>query len=143
MYRSGYSYKDPRQARILAIRMKHDHFRYLLSQASVTPHSYQAGPLSAEAREKGVRVQWDPERDPKMKVLPYRSIQIGISGKLNKTWCEEWVESIEDVTEKAKELKQVVDEEPGVDIEELTRRGLVPIERPYEISDELRAVLEM
>ena len=142
MYRAGYGFKDKGQARILALRMTHEHFRALLSEASVTSHTNR-GPMSPEARDKGVRVQWDPERDPAMRVLPYRSIQIGISGKLNKKWSEEWVQSIEDMTERAHELKRVVDANPGIDVRELVERGLVPVERPYEVSEDLKVVLEM
>lgn len=35
MYRCGYSYKDKGQERVLAIRMRHEHFRQLLEQAVV------------------------------------------------------------------------------------------------------------
>ena len=136
-YRAGYSYKDKGQARILALRIKHENFQKLLSQATVT-HGQQ---LTASERENPVRVQWDPERSPSLKVLPYRSIQIGISGKLNKTWAEEWTESIEDMTETAQMLKKMVDEGmTGEDV--LVARSLVPTERVYEIPDELRQTLQ-
>ena len=142
MYRAGYGFKDARQARILAIRMSHDHFQELLSHASVTS-SESKGPMSLEAKEKAVRVQWDPERDPKLNVLPYRSIQIGISGKLNETWSNEWIESIEDVTERAHELKEVIDTEPNIAFEDLVIRGLMPVEKDYQVPAAMRAVLEM
>ncbi|KAG4411014.1 hypothetical protein IFR04_015846, partial [Cadophora malorum] len=71
MYRSGYSTKDPRQTHILALTLTHESFLSLLTQAAVCNH----GPLSAEERNKPVRVQWDPERGPALEVLPYRSLQ--------------------------------------------------------------------
>jgi Domain of unknown function (DUF4291) len=119
--------------------MNHKNFQHLLSMASVT----NGGPLAHEARKKPVRVQWDPERSPRIGRLEYRSIQIGISGELAKKWVEEWIESIEDVTDTAKELMRVVKEEKGVGIEELVKRGLMPAEREYEVPEELRRVLEM
>lgn len=39
--------------------MKHEDFAKLLSHASVTSHDYHS-PMEKEAREKAVRVQWDP-----------------------------------------------------------------------------------
>lgn len=121
--------------------MKHKHFHQLLSQAAVTEG--QKGGLTSEERAKGVRVQWDPERSPRLGMLDYRSIQIGISGKMSSAWANEWVVAIEDVTEKAKELKRMVDEDDSLGVEELGKRGLVPKERVYEVSEELRQVLQM
>ena len=140
MYRSCYSYKDANQSHILALRMTHENFAKLLSEAVVT--SNHKAPLSQEARNKQVKVQWDPERDFRLGVLPYRSIQIGISGEVGKRWMQEWVEGIEDVTERARELKRAVDEE-NVRVEELVKSGLMPVEREYEVSEELRGILEM
>ncbi|KAL8715494.1 MAG: hypothetical protein Q9220_000829 [cf. Caloplaca sp. 1 TL-2023] len=141
MYRSGYSFKDSNQAHILAIKMSHQNFRQLLSHASVTGHNKV---LTAEEKAKDVRVQWDPERSIRMEVLPYRSIQIGISGEVRKKWVEEWIESIEDVTEMARNLKCRLDTETErVEIEEFVSQGLMPSERLYEVDDRLRELLEM
>ena len=140
MYRSGYGTKDKRQARILALRMTHANFEALLRQATVTGHS---GPLTPEESERPVRVQWDPERNHKLEVLPYRSIQIGIGGPASKKWAEEYIESIEDVTEKASELSKKIGEASDVGVDQLTSLGLMPEEKPYEVSEELRIVLKM
>lgn len=50
---------------------------------------------------------------------------------------------IEDVTERARRLKEVVEKERGVGLEELVERGLVPEERVYDVPEELRKVLQM
>ena len=50
---------------------------------------------------------------------------------------------IEDVTERARRLKEVVGKEGGGGLEQLVERGLVPEERVYEVSEELRKVLQM
>ena len=121
--------------------MKHEHFQQLLSQAAVTEG--QKGRLSEEERAKGVRVQWDPERSPRIGMLDYRSIQIGISGRVSSMWAEEWVTEIEDVTEKWRGLKRTLDADPNIGNEELVKRGLVPEERVYEVPDALRKVLQM
>lgn len=150
MYRSGYSHKDPGQARILALKMKHEHFFGLLDRGVLTTH----GPAAVDdvqkqdkpgAREKSadVKIQWDPERSAKLEILPYRSIQIGIPGALSAAWANEWIVSIEDVTDKARELKRVLDERPDVKTEELIELGLVPLERRFEVSDEIKSKLQM
>lgn len=140
MYRSGYALKDNRQTRILALRMTHANFQALLSMACVTD-GHTAGGLSSEEKSKAVRVQWDPERGPKLEVKPYRSIQIGIGRAMSQKWVEEWIESIEDVTERAALLKKCVDE--GAEEEDLAMMRAMPTERVYEVSNGLRAVLKM
>jgi hypothetical protein len=135
-YRAGYSYKDVRQARILALSMKHEHFIELLRHGFVR-HG------AATSEKEVVRVQWDPERSPSLERLPYRSIQIGIPRDLNKQWVDEWVVKIENVTERAQELKKTIDQQPHVMTEELIELGLVPVERPYELPKDIRAVLKM
>ncbi|CAL8574318.1 hypothetical protein XPA_000282 [Xanthoria parietina] len=141
MYRSGYSFKDPGQERILAIKMTHANFRQLLLQASVTGHGGE--PMTAEDRAKPVRVQWDPERSIRLAMLPYRSIQIGVSGEVGVTWVEEWIDGIEDVTGMARGLKKVLDEEAEVGEGELISRGLMPRETVYELDEGLRTILRM
>lgn len=86
-------------------------------------------------------MQWDPERDYRLGALPYRGIQIGISGEVGSRWVEEWIEGIEDVTERARGLKRGVDE--GVQYEDLLERGLLLGEKEYEVSEELRKILQM
>lgn len=138
MYRSGYSYKDSNQARILAIKLSHAAFAALLAQA-ITGH----GNGGAEGR---VRVQWDPERNARIEKLEHRSIQIGIPGALKDQWLGEWTIRIEDVTERAREMKQLLDGADGAKVTEadLIAKGLMPVERPYEIKDaKIRAALRM
>ena len=143
MYRSGYSYKDPRQERILSLRMTHAAFRELLAQAVLTDGAGKRGGLSREERERDVRVQWDPERGVRLQGLGWRSIQIGVGGGVARRWVESGVMGIEDVTGRAREMKRVVEREEGVGVEELVRMGLMPVERVLEVGEELRAVLRM
>jgi hypothetical protein len=134
-YRSGYSYKDVNQSRILAIKISHEGFKTLLSLSKLD--GGRANPLGL------VRVQWDPERSPRIGKLDYRSIQMGIPNSLIEKWIDEWIIGIEDVTEKARELKKTLDENNDITREQLVERGLVPEERVYEVSDELRKMLWM
>lgn len=90
-----------------------------------------------------MRVQWDPERNAKLEGLPYRSIQIGIPGMLSTKWADEWIVSIEDVTERARELKKALEEQPDASTDELVKRGLVPEEKPLDVPEEILTRLEM
>jgi len=119
--------------------MTHQNFQHLLSLALVT----DGAALTEAEKAKPVRVQWDPERSPKLEVLPYRSIQIGIGRALSQKWVTEWIESIEDVTEQALALKNVVEDEPGVMLMELVERGLMPVEREYDVTMEIKRVLRI
>lgn len=113
-------------------------------QAAICHHA-----LSSDDREKPVRVQWDPERSPRIGVLPYRSIQIGIGRAWSEKWAEGMTEGIEDVTEKALKLKEWLNENREVDVNKeeglkrLIELGLMPEERVYEVPGELRKILQM
>ncbi|KAF9761919.1 hypothetical protein IL306_003640 [Fusarium sp. DS 682] len=143
MYRAGYSYKDPGQSRILALRMKHEDFINLLERGVLSSHARKPSPGEKCEKTIDVRVQWDPERTLKLDKLPYRSIQIGISGALSEQWVNEWIEEIEDVTDKARQLKRAIDERPGITNEELMSMGLIFEERPFEVPESVYTKLGM
>ncbi|KAI0547847.1 ATP-dependent RNA helicase DHX8 [Xylaria curta] len=149
MYRAGYSYKDKNQERILALRMKHEHFITLLRNAALTTEPSQviapgdSANSDKPAKEKStvVKVQWDPERTPRLERLGYRSIQIGIPRTLAATWTEEWILSIEDVTEKARALEQELRENQEVTDKDLVNKGLVPPEREFLVPLDVQQVI--
>ncbi|ETS86582.1 hypothetical protein PFICI_00410 [Pestalotiopsis fici W106-1] len=159
MYRSGYACKDANQERILAIKMRHADFVGLLERAVLTTETTAAtaavgvgvgvGANSAACNEKregvdaAVKVQWDPERSVRLGRLDHRSIQIGIRGSLAAEWIERWIVGIEDVTARAISLKAALDANPDISEQELVARGLVPDERAFHVSDNLRNVLGM
>lgn len=144
LYRSGYSYKDPGQERILALELTHSAFQSLLGKAVVSTHDVDATDSGAKAKKEGrsksasVRVQWDPERTIKLDKLSYRNIQIGIPGALVDELVEGTVR-IEDVTERARQLKGILDGPEEVDMANLLGRG----QRVFEVDDELRNTLKM
>jgi Domain of unknown function (DUF4291) len=140
MYRSGYSFKDTNQERILAIKMSHAGFLELLRRAELT---HGAAPRTDREEAPTVKVQWDPERDVKLAKLDWRSIQIGIPGALVEKWIGEWIVAIEDVTEAAHSLKKAIDENPKITLEELTALRLVPGETPFEVPADIRQILGM
>ncbi|KAI1159047.1 ATP-dependent RNA helicase DHX8 [Nemania serpens] len=151
MYRAGYSYKDKNQERILALKMKHEHFIALLENATLTTEpSRENTPSSAASsdkptREKSsvVKVQWDPERTPRLDKLGYRSIQIGIPSLLAETWAKEWIIGVEDVTERARQLEQELKDNQEVADDELVRKGLLPLEREFLVPMEIQQALRV
>ena len=139
MYRSGYSYKDERQARILAIRIRHENFYTILRHARLADRPKKDGEKAGDS----VIVQWDPERSPGIAKLEYRSLQVGIPRHLAEKYVEDWIESIEDATDIARKLKSRLDGSRDVSREDLEQEGVVPLELPYEVPDDVRERLEM
>lgn len=144
MYRSGYSYKDARQARILALKMKREHFVALLGRGVLTSHAVgQSGRGEERKRTTDVKIQWDPERSPRLHILPYRSIQVGIPADLSTTWADEWIVSVRDVTDESRRLKQVLDHRRDATNEQLIAMDLFPRERPFHLTEALMISLGM
>jgi uncharacterized protein DUF4291 len=83
--------------------------------------------------DRPVRVQWDPERDLNMRELPYRSIQVGLSGAAVAHYVDNWTIGISDVTVRAHEIRRLVAADPD------RARTLLPVERVYPLSAGLAA----
>jgi hypothetical protein len=115
--------------------MKHENFEKMLRHACLAHQSHKRG--------ESVIVQWDPERGPRLQKFDYRSLQVGIPASLVKQWIEEWIESISDVTDMARTLKEKLDQDKQISASELVDQGLLPRERVYEVSQDIRESLEM
>ena len=111
MYRSGWGEK-PGQERILAIELSREGFDWALAHASLSHHDRRAHDRvedwKAQKRSSPVRVQWDPERSLTLAPLPYRAIQIGLSGEAVTRYVGEWIREIRDVTGLATEIHRLV-----------------------------------
>jgi len=156
LYRSGYSYKDPRQECILAIKLKKEYFEKLLmtgvrsnDQETLKSMKEKHGNGDDDTSSAGglnvrSRIQWDPERNPRLdRIEGVRSIQIGIPSGLCEEWIREGIVGIEDVTQRARELKNVLDgdKERSITDEQLMERGLIPEERIYKLPEEVATVV--
>lgn len=128
MYRAGWGYKDPGQARILAIDITHEGFAWALAhgcsshaEPGMSREDYEA--LKARCP---VRVQWDPERDVLHRPLPHRAIQIGLTGEAVERYVRDWIVAVSDITPLAHEIHALVADQnwPAAD-------RLLPAERPY------------
>jgi Domain of unknown function (DUF4291) len=128
MYRAGWGYKDEGQRRILAIDISREGFEWALRH-SCPSHPEPTISKQDWARRKAaspVRIQWDPERDLHLQPLPYRAIQIGISGKAVALFVNQWIRKITDITDLAHTIQGFVNDHK---LEQA--RARLPVERPF------------
>ena len=142
MYRSGWGKKDAGQKRILAIDITREGFEWALGHSCLSHfndgnYTTRDEWLTAK-NDSPVRIQWDPERDLALQPLKYRAIQIGLSSEAVQLYVNEWLQEITEVTETAERIHSLV-EEGSLE----SAKELLPIERPYAVSSELRAQLGM
>ena len=136
MHRSGWATK-PCQERVLAIQISRAGFEWALGHAALSsyePGTYASRDEWAERKlASPVRVQWDPERSLSLEALPWRSIQIGLSGQAASLYVHEWITNITDVTVTAYKIRDLVRADKHQEAE-----AMLPVERPYELCSELR-----
>uniref|UniRef100_A0AAU2JRB4 DUF4291 domain-containing protein n=1 Tax=Streptomyces sp. NBC_00049 TaxID=2903617 RepID=A0AAU2JRB4_9ACTN len=129
MYRCGWGTKTDQET-VLAIEITREGFDRALASACLS--HYEPGVHADQdawkesLREAPARVQWDPERDLRLNPLPYRSLQLGLSGPASRAYADEWTLSIRDVTPLAREIHGLV--RAGQDE---AARALLPVETPY------------
>ncbi|WP_227979895.1 DUF4291 domain-containing protein [Nocardia spumae] len=140
MHRSGWAGK-PGQEHVLAISVTRTGFEWALRNSGFShfdARQHRSREQWKSSLAAPVRIQWDPERDIRLTALPHRSIQIGLSGEVSRRYCDEWITGIEDVTELAHEVKQLVRDG------EIDRaRSLLPTELPYPVDSDLADHLGM
>ncbi|MFD0269832.1 DUF4291 domain-containing protein [Streptomyces sp. NPDC127106] len=129
MYRCGWATKTDQET-VLAVEITREGFDEALRRACLS--HYEPGThADREAwqrslRDSPARVQWDPERDLHLNPLPYRSLQLGLSGPASRAYADEWTISIRDVTPLAREIHALVRAGDGA-----AARALLPAETPY------------
>ncbi|GAB7052603.1 DUF4291 domain-containing protein [Catenuloplanes indicus] len=139
MYRSGWATK-PGQEFVLAITVDRAGLENALRTAVLSHYGPRRGHASrAEwsraVRRSDVRVQWDPERDLRLSALPYRSLQVGLSGAASARYVNEWTTSIEDVTPLARQVHTCAATDPTA------ARALLPPERPCPLPADVTAAI--
>ncbi|MFF8676739.1 DUF4291 domain-containing protein [Streptomyces sp. NPDC015237] len=129
MYRCGWATKSGQET-VLAVKIGREGFEWALRNACLS--SYVPGVHADRAdwqrrlKRSPTRIQWDPERDLRLEALPYRSLQLGLSGEAARRYADEWTVAIRDVTPLAHEVHAHV-RDGDLD----TARRLLPEERPY------------
>ncbi|MFI0731226.1 DUF4291 domain-containing protein [Streptomyces sp. NPDC021225] len=135
MYRCGWGAKEGQET-VLAVEITRAGFEWALGRSCLSHYEPGLHPDRAAwqraLKAAPARVQWDPERDPRLRPLPYRSLQLGLSGEAARRYADEWTVSITDVTALAHEIHALVRRD------ELDAAAkLLPEERPYPAGDEL------
>ncbi|MGW1377680.1 DUF4291 domain-containing protein [Streptomyces sp. NPDC002446] len=129
MYRCGWGAKADQET-VLAVEIDRAGFDWALQNACLS--HYEPGEHADRAawqrQLKGApaRVQWDPERDLRLRALPYRSLQLGLAGEASRRYADEWTVAITDVTALAHEIHGLV--RAG---DTAAAAALLPEERPY------------
>lgn len=137
MYRCGWAAK-PGQERVLAVRITRDGFEWALEHAALS--HFRPGfhadrrTWSDQVKRSPVRVQWDPERDIHLAPLPYRSLQVGLSGPAVNRYVDEWIVGIDDVTGLAHRVRDLL--RAG---DRSTAQSLLPAEAPYPLPPSIGA----
>ncbi|MFJ9416904.1 MULTISPECIES: DUF4291 domain-containing protein [unclassified Streptomyces] len=129
MHRSNGARK-PGQQRILAVRITRSGWEAALSRATLTT----ADPAAVAAAP--VHVQWDPERTLRGAPLNHYSIQVGIGRDLIRSYAEEWVVGVTDLTDRVRKIATLVQGGRSAQA-----RRLLPPERPYELPRPIAARL--
>ncbi|MFF7214992.1 DUF4291 domain-containing protein [Streptomyces sp. NPDC008238] len=139
MYRSGWGRKEG-QERVLALDVSREGFDSALRRACLSHFDRSVYPdretWAERVRATEVRVQWDPERDLALNALPYRSLQVGLTGRATRDYADHWIVRIRDVTGLAHRVHELVrsgDREAAA--------ALLPRERPYSLDAATAAVI--
>jgi len=131
MYRCGWATK-PGQERVLAIEITRAGFEWALARACLSHfdrgHHPDRETWSQQLKQSPVRVQWDPERSLRLAALPYRSLQVGLSGPAVDRYVDEWITGITDITDISRSLATCV---ARGDLDAARRQ--LPNERPYPL----------
>ncbi|MEV7299865.1 DUF4291 domain-containing protein [Streptomyces clavifer] len=129
MYRCGWATKEGQET-VLAVEITREGFDHSVANAELSHYVRGVHPDRAtwqrNLRRAPARIQWDPERDLHLNPLPYRSLQLGLSGEASRRYADEWTVSIRDVTPLAREIHALV--RAGQDER---AAALLPAEQPY------------
>ncbi|MFJ4961276.1 DUF4291 domain-containing protein [Streptomyces sp. NPDC088729] len=128
MYRCGWGAKEGQEV-VLAVEIDRSGLAWALAHAELShyaPDVHEDRDAWRRAlRTAPARVQWDPERDLDLNPLPYRSLQLGLSGEAARRYADEWTLSVRDVTPLAREVHALV--RAG---ERRKAAALLPVETP-------------
>ncbi|MDW6057706.1 DUF4291 domain-containing protein [Streptomyces sp. FXJ1.4098] len=135
MYRCGWGAKEGQET-VLAVEITREGFEWALGRSCLSHYERGLHPDQAAwkraLKAAPARVQWDPERDLRLRPLSYRSLQLGLSGEAARRYADEWTVAITDVTPLAHEVHALVRRD---ELDAAAR--LLPEERPYPAGDEL------
>jgi hypothetical protein len=136
MYRSHWASKE-NQEHVLAIKIKREGFEWALQNSCLSHFDKYVHQTEDDWRRKleasPIRIQWDPEKDIFLQPVPYRSIQVGLSGLAVEKYTSEWIVQIDDITEHCKYIHQCIKEGKTSEA-----KDLLPIEKVYPLPDSIK-----
>jgi hypothetical protein len=136
MYRCGWATK-PGQEHVLAVQVTRAGFEWALARACLSHydrHLYEdKADWSRQLKSSPVRVQWDPERSLQLQALPYRSLQLGLSGAAVDRYVDEWTVAITDITRTVHRIHDLL--KAG---DHQTAAAQLPAELAYPLPEHLR-----
>ncbi len=132
MYRNGWGTKEGQEV-VLAIHLKMAAFENYLQHAVYSSYNQTLGITEESWREQvalsSVRLQWDPDHNPYGEKLNRRAIQIGLRNEFIKSFANEDIILIEDISDFVNEQYQFVQNR---ELEKL----IVPLEKPLLFNDD-------
>lgn len=129
MHRSNWARK-PGQECVLAVRMTRQGWEEALSKAVLTTADPEA------VAKATVHVQWDPERSPRGAALNHYSIQVGIGRRLIRTFTDDWIVSLTDLTPQVRKAAALMQTGQAA-----KAQRLFPAERVYPLPQTLEGLL--
>ena len=136
MFRAGWATKEG-QERILAVRIRRPFFDEVLAGAVASSFGVSGfgshDDWKSALGSSEVRLQWEPDHDPKGNCLQRRALQLGLRGRTLRRYGTEEVLGIEDITPFVEEQRTHVASASDL---------VVPVERMYvpERQDAIAAV---
>ncbi|MGW1690647.1 DUF4291 domain-containing protein [Streptomyces sp. NPDC002399] len=103
MHRSNWAQKSG-QERVLAVRLTRSGWEEALARAVLTttdPAVVARAPVHVHVH---VHVQWDPERSLRGAALNHYSIQVGVGRGVIRTFAQDWVVGLTDVTPQVRRI---------------------------------------
>ncbi len=136
MYRCGWGQKEG-QEQVLAIKIKREGWEWALKNACLSHFIKDIHTTQEDWKETlhkaSVRIQWDPEKDIYFNKLDYRSIQVGLTGVAVEKYVNEWIVSIEDISDKCRNIHSLILDNK---IDEATE--LLPVENIYPLPENIK-----
>lgn len=109
LYRSGWGTKVNQEI-VLAIWLKRSAFDDILAQAvhsTFVPELYANETEWKKAVQRSnVRLQWNLDHHPSKAKLARRAIQLGLRSDILKTYAQEWIIDIEDISDVVQQQRQ-------------------------------------
>ena len=101
MYRSGWGTKEGQEI-TLAVRLRRTGFDEILQRAvhsSYVPGIYTSSESwKVRLADSPVRLQWDPDHDPRGSKQERRAIQLGLAGDVLRQYAQNWIVCIDDIS---------------------------------------------